>query len=57
MDVNAALDELRAIINRRDPEEYERALELVEAIDQWLSKGGFLPNAWNRPENGSPERR
>lgn len=23
-----------------------RAMEAAEALDQWLSKGGFLPHAW-----------
>ena len=22
--------------------------ELVEALDNWITKGGFLPAAWNR---------
>lgn len=28
-----------------------RLLELVEGLDGWLSKGGFLPDAWT---NGGP---
>jgi hypothetical protein len=26
-----------------------RLAELVEALDGWLSSGGFLPAAWRRP--------
>lgn len=25
-----------------------RLAELVEALDKWISKGGFLPAAWKR---------
>lgn len=25
-----------------------RLAELVEALDGWISRGGFLPAAWNR---------
>lgn len=28
----------------------ERLCELVEALDEWLTNGGFLPEAWSRPE-------
>lgn len=26
----------------------ERLAELVEAMHEWVSKGGFLPDAWKR---------
>lgn len=26
----------------------ERLAELIEALDGWLSKGGFLPRRWSR---------
>jgi hypothetical protein len=26
-----------------------RVADLVEALDEWLSRGGFLPKAWERP--------
>lgn len=32
--------------NRRAAAE-ERALERVEALDGWLSKGGYWPEAWS----------
>lgn len=30
-----------------DDAEVTRLAELVEALDGWLSKGGFLPEAWS----------
>ena len=60
MDPNATLKEmlefaayvLWAIENGKDPDDYERdALGLAEhaiELDTWLSKGGFLPEAWER---------
>jgi len=29
--------------------DYERAAELFDALDQWISRGGFLPEKWRRP--------
>ena len=48
MDPNAALTEIRSILARNDLElpDYERLAELTEALDKWLSNGGFLPDAW-----------
>lgn len=54
MDVNAALAELRALVKANADAEYvsdhdtARMIELVDAIDGWMSKGGFLPAAWER---------
>lgn len=31
-----------------DPAKAVRLAELVEALDGWLSKGGFLPGKWER---------
>lgn len=28
----------------------ERLAELAQALDEWLSGGGFLPREWQRPE-------
>ena len=63
MDPNENLAEQRRICERlsaretSDPEEYEsgdvddwqRLAELAHALDEWLSGGGFLPEAWKRP--------
>lgn len=59
MDPNRTLLELRAAIKRvlesdpQDQEDYEQfeedASQLANAaddLDNWLSRGGFLPDAW-----------
>lgn len=59
MDPNAALAEIRetaAIVRDRidrgeDPDvdgSVSVLVEHVEALDEWLSKGGFLPQDWLR---------
>jgi hypothetical protein len=62
MDPNETLRQLRAAIGDAyaicDDEETECALDalqelatLAEALDQWISRGGFLPREWERKEN------
>ena len=51
MDPDATLKEIRELleiwkVEAFHAEEVERLAELVEALDEWLSKGGFLPKAW-----------
>lgn len=52
MDPNANLEELRGLYrtildNGQDTfDDATRLAELVEALDGWLSKGGFLPSEW-----------
>lgn len=54
MDPNEALRQIRSITDYVNADSYsddmqadlDRLAELFEALDQWLSKGGFLPNAW-----------
>jgi hypothetical protein len=50
MDPNAALDQLRELLTGNDGsiDDYERAAEVFDGLDEWLSKGGFLPSAWER---------
>lgn len=55
MDPDATLEELREIarLNEEgrfefDREPLERAVELIEALDEWISRGGALPAAWRR---------
>jgi hypothetical protein len=31
-----------------DPEDAEMLATLVEALDGWMSKGGFLPKRWGK---------
>lgn len=53
MDVNVTLDEMRALAAELEADEYEVdsdvTMQLVErfrALDEWIGKGGFLPEAW-----------
>jgi hypothetical protein len=56
VDPNQTLFELRremAALRRHaqegdtiDPFDVEAAVTLFEALDGWLSRGGFLPDAW-----------
>lgn len=58
MDPDTNLEDQRRIVSRiveafdkdRDPNPNDayRLAELVEALDGWLSKGGFLPKRWER---------
>lgn len=55
MDPNAALAQLRAILETaraedRNLDRFDAACmdELFSGLDQWLSSGGFLPDAWKR---------
>ena len=52
MDPNAALAEAKEILADRDvTDEYlPRLADIFEALDDWLSKGGFLPDEWQSPE-------
>jgi len=58
MDPNAALAALRRlVIVNREPtldtatvlQRLDRACELFEALDEWISRGGFLPADWQPP--------
>lgn len=52
MDPNAALAELRALVadgHETDSDDHDRIAELVRALDTWISRGGFLPAAWQQP--------
>lgn len=47
MDPNEALQELREIIEQGiDIDSADRVEELFQALDEWLSTGGFFPYAW-----------
>jgi hypothetical protein len=56
MDPNANLEEQRKIAARMlkqvdepegiDEHDADRLAELVLALDEWISKGGFLPARW-----------
>lgn len=57
MDPNAALEKIRSIVrftrgpsaDMQTPSELlEDLVEAVDALDGWLSKGGFPPRDWER---------
>lgn len=57
MDPNATLAEIRKLVksinNQHDREEFDyledctRLAGLVEALDNWITNGGFFPDAWS----------
>jgi hypothetical protein len=52
MDPNATLNEIRGILAMHEADGYDPdrmcdLVELVAALDGWISGGGFLPAAWN----------
>jgi hypothetical protein len=67
MDPNANLQEQREIvrwlldINEENADELskktDRLAQLVEALDDWLSKGGFPPKAWDPEERRAARQR
>ena len=54
MDPNTALAEIPVLIAKTYTDEGAtlddgcRLYDLVEALDGWLTQGGFLPDAWQR---------
>lgn len=66
MDPNAALVEIRDVIRKiRDDRtartldaflELENITTAAEALDEWLTKGGFLPAAWDVDTASSASR-
>lgn len=58
MDPNATLEKIRATYEPlrvmledtagEDTEMVQELLDSIEALDEWLSKGGFLPKDWQR---------
>jgi hypothetical protein len=58
MDPNENLREIREITKELDSGSYlssrevelkaDRLVSLVMGLDEWLSKGGFLPKEWER---------
>jgi hypothetical protein len=49
MDIEACYTEIRDLVSRGlagEQIDYYRVAELLQAGDEWLSSGGFLPHAW-----------
>ena len=53
MDPNATLKEIREIIKSWTKDESKdipsRLVDLIDGLDGWISKGGFLPRDWQKP--------
>jgi len=51
VDPDVALKELRELTNKGmdlSDDEIERVVELFQGLDNWVSKGGYLPKEWRR---------
>lgn len=50
MDPDAALGTIRMQVDAYPCRDFDvdALIEAVDALDLWLSKGGFLPRAWNK---------
>ena len=57
MDPNEALKRIRATVarlqetddagdNDYDPQDVSELYQHVQALDEWITRGGFLPDAW-----------
>jgi hypothetical protein len=59
VDPNTALAQIRDLIAKTYTDEgatlddSRRLYDLVEALDGWLSQGGFLPDAWRTASSAS----
>ena len=61
MDPNKTLEEMRALVERIHEELDEDATTsaeelalLVTSLDEWLTRGGFLPDAWASQRDTQP---
>jgi hypothetical protein len=59
MDPNAALELIRRLVKESDtctdnqaPHLLEQLAVAVDGLDEWLSRGGFLPDPWQRYRHG-----
>lgn len=58
MDIDANLAEQKRIVARAvngDAYDAERLVDLVEAMHEWIEKGGALPAIWNRSKVQEPD--
>jgi hypothetical protein len=51
--VREALKYYRAMKAERNDEPGDDIADAFEALDQWLSKGGFLPDDWRRKDGST----
>ena len=54
MDPNKTLEQIRALAKYIGDHDYDALVDLVNSLDSWLSKGGFLPDRWKRPDLSFP---
>lgn len=53
MDPDAALAQIRELIikqqtdNELNDTDTDRLVELIDGLDEWMTKGGFLPTDWS----------
>jgi hypothetical protein len=52
MDPDATLADIRHTVREyeagRTDLDFEEFLSLVDSLDQWITKGGFLPASWEK---------
>jgi hypothetical protein len=46
MDPTATLKRIREICEQGNAIDLAELIDLVEALDQWMTRGGFLPTQW-----------
>lgn len=46
MDPTAALSEIRELAAARNPDDMDRMADLITGLDEFLSRGGHLPEPW-----------
>jgi hypothetical protein len=53
MDPDHTLADIRRLAAREDlsPQDAAYLAELVQALDEWISKGGFLPRPWAQAQD------
>lgn len=59
MDPNEALARIRSIIGaaglenpRMTPLQQAHLVEFIDSLDDWMTCGGFLPDAWSNKDEG-----
>lgn len=67
MDPNTALDEIRDLYeqiiddraNANDvaDDDVDRLVDLIDALDEWITNGGFLPDDWKPRKRTKRARR
>jgi hypothetical protein len=66
MDPNETLKQLRRLVEKQyalersegmlDSHDVARLVTLVDAMDNWIRHGGFLPRAWREGQDGFTPR-